>query len=173
MSRGAKMVILDVREELEHGGKPLTRILEVAQTIVAGQSLKLITPFEPLPLVMVLRRFGLKHRARQIGVDHWETLFAEKLPAEEVLPVRENSEPESDSSQEETALRAVDARGLEPPQPMVKILTEVEKMNVGDQLEARTDRRPLHLIDALTERGFQSSSEEQPDGSWITLITRS
>ncbi|PAW76435.1 MAG: hypothetical protein B9S32_15105 [Verrucomicrobia bacterium Tous-C9LFEB] len=171
MSRGAKMVILDVREELERGEKPLSRILEVAQTIVAGQSLKLITPFEPLPLVMVLRRFGLKHRSRQVGIDHWETLFAEKLPAEEALPQAEVSAPEKVAASSAPTLHTVDARGLEPPQPMVKILTEVEKLKAGDQLEAHTDRRPLHLIDALKERGFQSSSEEQPDGSWITLIT--
>lgn len=171
MSGGTKVVTLDVREELERGGQPLSRILEVARTIVAGQSLKLITPFEPLPLFVVLRRFGLKHRAKQIAVDHWETIFAEKLPVEDVSTFVAEAKSESKVASGKSQLLAVDARGLEPPQPMVKILTEVEKLKAGDQLKAHTDRRPLHLLDALKERGFESNSEEQPDGTWITIIS--
>lgn len=166
MSSGEKMVILDLREELRRGGKPLGQILDVARSLLAGQSLQLITPFEPLPLMSMLQRFGLKHRSRQVGVDHWETLFARELPEENPDAAAAVSEVAAEMG----SVHTVDARGLEPPQPMVKILTELEKVHGMDRLEARTDRRPLHLLDALHERGFQSTSEEQPDGSWLTII---
>jgi len=66
----------------------------------------------------------------------------------------------------------LDARGLEPPQPMVVILEALERLPAGAGLRARTDRRPLHLYALLEERGFTSETEEQHDGSFITTIRR-
>lgn len=66
----------------------------------------------------------------------------------------------------------VDARRLEPPQPLVRILEVLETLPAGAVLEARTDRRPVHLHEFLTARGFQGESEEQPDGSFLTTIHR-
>jgi quercetin dioxygenase-like cupin family protein/uncharacterized protein (DUF2249 family) len=64
----------------------------------------------------------------------------------------------------------VDARGLEPPQPLVKILESVGTLKQGSRLLARTDRRPMHLYSQLEERGFTAETEEQPDGSFLTQI---
>ena len=65
----------------------------------------------------------------------------------------------------------VDARGLEPPQPLVAILETLSKMPAGTFLRARTDRRPMHLYEQLANRGFRGETELVPDGSFITLIT--
>jgi quercetin dioxygenase-like cupin family protein/uncharacterized protein (DUF2249 family) len=64
----------------------------------------------------------------------------------------------------------VDARGLEPPQPLVKILESLGTLTPGGRLRARTDRRPMHLYSQLEERGFTGETEEQPDGSFLTQI---
>jgi uncharacterized protein (DUF2249 family) len=64
----------------------------------------------------------------------------------------------------------VDARGLEPPMPMVKILEALSALCPGVQLRAHTDRRPLHLYAQLESRGFVGQTVEQPDGSFITYI---
>ncbi len=64
----------------------------------------------------------------------------------------------------------VDARGLVPPQPLVKILEAASQMPPGTQLQAHTDRRPMHLYPLLEERGFMAESQQQPDGSFITNI---
>jgi uncharacterized protein (DUF2249 family) len=64
----------------------------------------------------------------------------------------------------------LDARGLEPPQPMVKILEALAALPEGGELRAHTDRRPIHLYSHLEERGFSGDSEEQNDGSFITHI---
>lgn len=67
---------------------------------------------------------------------------------------------------------AVDARGLEPPEPMLRILSALETLASGGVLRARTDRRPIHLLPELDARSVQHESEEQPDGSWITTLRR-
>ena len=66
----------------------------------------------------------------------------------------------------------VDARGLEPPQPMMRILEALSGLPEGGALLARTDRQPMHLYDQLTRRGFVGTSELQPDGSCVTRIAR-
>ena len=66
----------------------------------------------------------------------------------------------------------VDARGLEPPEPLVRILEAVSSLPREAQLHARTDRRPMHLYAQLEQRGFTGESEEQTDGSFITHIRR-
>jgi uncharacterized protein (DUF2249 family) len=65
----------------------------------------------------------------------------------------------------------LDARGLMPPEPMTRILTALAGISPGQQLRARTDRRPVHLLAEIEARGFGQYSEVQPDGSWLTTIS--
>lgn len=66
----------------------------------------------------------------------------------------------------------VDVRGLEPPQPLVRILETLATLPGDVALRAHTDRRPMHLYAQLELRGFAGESEEQTDGSFITHIRR-
>ena len=66
----------------------------------------------------------------------------------------------------------LDARGLEPPRPLVVILESLEGLPEGAEIRAHTDRRPMHLYAMLEERGYTGESEEQHDGSFITTIRR-
>lgn len=66
----------------------------------------------------------------------------------------------------------LDLRGLEPPEPMLRILNALEAAERGATIRARTDRQPLHLFPELAARGASHSSEAAGDGSWITTITR-
>jgi uncharacterized protein (DUF2249 family) len=66
----------------------------------------------------------------------------------------------------------VDARGLEPPEPLIRILSALESLPAGATLWARTDREPCHLFGEATQRGFRHESKAQPDGSWLTVLTR-
>ena len=70
------------------------------------------------------------------------------------------------------APQTLDARGLEPPQPLVVILEALVSLPESAELHARTDRRPLHLYPLLEQRGFVGATEEQHDGSFITTIRR-
>ena len=69
-------------------------------------------------------------------------------------------------------VRRLDLRGLEPPEPMLRILTTLEALPAGASFHAQTDRQPLHLFPELAARGARHDSQPQPDGSWLTTITR-
>jgi len=66
----------------------------------------------------------------------------------------------------------LDARGLEPPQPLMRILEVVATLPAGKTLRAHTRWRPALLYPELEQRGFIGESEEQSDGSFITHIRR-
>lgn len=65
----------------------------------------------------------------------------------------------------------LDARGLEPPQPLIIILEALGRVTEGMELHVHTDRRPIHLYPLLEQRGFTCETEEQ-DGSFVTIIRR-
>ena len=71
---------------------------------------------------------------------------------------------------DQTQSMTVDARGLEPPEPLVRILEALRSLPSGGRLEARTDRNPLHLYPLLEERGLTAETEKVEDGSYITHI---
>jgi uncharacterized protein (DUF2249 family) len=66
----------------------------------------------------------------------------------------------------------LDLRGLEPPEPMLRILTALEALPGGASFQAQTDRQPIHLFPELAARGARHESQPGADGSWITTITR-
>ena len=66
----------------------------------------------------------------------------------------------------------VDARGLEPPEPLMRILNALESLPADRQLRAITDRQPCHLFGEAESRGFSHDCNERPDGSWVTVLTR-
>lgn len=69
------------------------------------------------------------------------------------------------------AARLIDVRGLEPPAPMHQILDAVAELSAGGKLIAHLDRRPVHLLPELEQRGLQYLDEPQPDGSWRLHIS--
>ena len=96
----------------------------------------------------------------------WSTAGATKIPAGCVPP------PVSAAPVAKGKGTEVDARGLEPPEPLVRILSALESLPAGATLRARTDREPCHLFGEATQRGFHHESKAQPDGSWLTVLTR-
>jgi hypothetical protein len=66
----------------------------------------------------------------------------------------------------------VDARGLEPPLPLVRILEATADLPPGVTVRARTDRRPMHLYAHLEARGLIAETFPESDGSFLTHIRR-
>jgi uncharacterized protein (DUF2249 family) len=67
----------------------------------------------------------------------------------------------------------LDLRMLEPPEPMQRALEAAAGLEPGGVLVAITRFRPVHLLSMLEERGIAWETQEQPDGSWETVIMRS
>jgi TusA-related sulfurtransferase len=66
----------------------------------------------------------------------------------------------------------LDARGFEPPQPLMKALEAMATLPPGATLRLHTRWKPAMLFPELEKRGFVGESQEQSDGSCITHIRR-
>lgn len=167
-----KIVTIDVREDLRSGRSPLSAVLKAVASLRHDETLRVLVPFEPVPLYDLLARQGFQHTATPISTAHWEVLFA-RPPGAAPASANPAGAPISNCAASDNNPKnavEVDARGLEPPQPMVKILEAVTALSPGTTLRAHTDRRPMHLYAQLEDRGFIGESQEQSDGSFITHI---
>ncbi len=163
------VVTLDVREDLRQGREPFSRIMSAVGALGNDQTLRLLAPFEPAPLVRVLAARGFSHQARPTDSGDWEVVFSRGAAAAEAKPDVAEASPPAPGGLGNVE---VDARGLEPPQPLVRILEALAALPAGATLRARTDRRPMHLYAQLQTRGFRGESTEQNDGSFVTQIRR-
>ncbi|MNL33991.1 hypothetical protein D3C87_1559330 [compost metagenome] len=66
----------------------------------------------------------------------------------------------------------VDNRGLEPPEPMVRILAVIQQLAPGQRLEARNERRPMLLYPKLEELGFSHETVDLPEGGVLLTVRR-
>lgn len=66
----------------------------------------------------------------------------------------------------------LDNRGLEPPQPMMRTLKALEKLQEGETLKIINDRRPMFLYEQLDELGCKHTTEPNEDGSYTIEITK-
>ena len=164
-----RLVTLDVRDDLRNGREPFSKVMGAVARLQPDEKLRLITPFEPAPLISVLGNQGFEYESKQIQSGDWEVLFTRRCgkAAAFIPPSRP---PCKAARTEPTTIIDVDARGLEPPQPMIKILEALAALADGAELRARTERKPMHLYAQLEERGFVGETEEQNDGSFITKI---
>ena len=165
------IVTLDVREDFRTGQSPCDKIQNALSQVGDNEALRLLVPFEPVPLFEVARAKGLGHEAKQTANGDWEVLFSHSTESEK--PIESSPAGACGCGCSPTApakLVDVDARGLEPPQPMVKILEALTALPAAAELRARTDRRPIHLYPLLETRGFTGECQEQSDGCFITHI---
>lgn len=161
----AKVVTLDVRSDIKRGNEPFSRIMRTVAELAPGQKLLLLVPFEPVPLFRVMAARGFAHTAERAPSGHWEVLF--EHGGEIVSELSKQTAP-----QPAPASIEIDARGLEPPMPMVRILEAIETLPCEKAVVARTDRCPVFLLDELPRRGFAGESQQTPDGSYVTHIRR-
>jgi uncharacterized protein (DUF2249 family) len=157
---------LDVRVAQRAGQEPLADILRAVRTLPPGGILALRNTFEPLPLYTLLGRRGFQAWARRLAADDWEIFFAQvAVPA----PAHTSAEA-TDATPAQTI--TLDNRGLEPPQPMLRVLAALEASGPHDTIVALTDRVPLLLFDELNERGLVYTAEQQPDGAHRVTIAK-
>lgn len=64
----------------------------------------------------------------------------------------------------------IDARGLEPPEPMEKVMQTLELMRPGQCIRLLLHREPFPLYPILQGRGYRHDTTPQADGSYVILI---
>ena len=148
-----RRVDLDVREDIRAGREPFARIMATVKALEAGQALVLRAPFEPVPLYAVLGASGLAHWTERLAADDWRVWFYRGAPAGE-------------------ATSTIDVRGLPPPEPMVRVLTALDRLPPGATLTVLHERRPMFLYPQLDERGFTHTTDEPMAGLVRIVIGR-
>ncbi|HZS83854.1 MAG TPA: DUF2249 domain-containing protein [Stellaceae bacterium] len=150
---------VDVRPILRAGGEPFAEIMTAVASLVPGQALRLLATFKPIPLFAVMAGRGFDHTERPIGGGEWEVLFTPAAAAA-AKPAATAAAPTA----------TLDTRGLEPPEPMVRVLAALESMAPGSTLEAYTAREPVFLYRALAERGIAIGSEALGEAGYRHII---
>lgn len=63
----------------------------------------------------------------------------------------------------------LDARGLEPPEPLVRVLEALDTLSAGDRLRVKFDRQPQPLYRILARNGY--AYDEKPGAESLFEIT--
>ena len=121
--------------------------------------------------LQVMKEMGLNHCCGA-HLSLREAAAAAGVPLEALLsalngageaPAEAPAEP-SQTAAPRGSRRVLDVRGLEPPQPMLRVLEEIERLDPGARLEVHHDRRPLLLYPRLDDRGFRHETDEPEPG---------
>lgn len=76
----SKTVELDVRPLLASGTEPFQHIMEAVDRLEAGQSLRLLAPFKPYPLLQLMDKKGFCSVVRDMGRGDFEVTFTARAP---------------------------------------------------------------------------------------------
>jgi len=145
--------VLDVRPLLAAGQEPRAAILTALEQLRPGQALRLLTPFEPLPLLSLAASLGFEVTTQRTGGAQYETrLLRVMMPSDRVIEV--------------------DLRSLPPPEPMQQALAATHRLGRHETLLVRTRFRPVHLIEHLEADGWLVEAEEIEPDHWETTILR-
>jgi uncharacterized protein (DUF2249 family) len=160
-------VTLDTREDQRRGEEPFHRIMDAAQQVKPGDIMLLRNTFDPLPLYDVLGKLGFEGWGRQIGERDWEVFFGRVKTRK-----TESRGPSPARTGQPAQVIELDNRGLEPPQPLVRIMNALAEMGDEDILVATMPHRPMHLYPILEERGYSHHTEDLPDGGAKVVIKK-
>ncbi|HLC27722.1 MAG TPA: DUF2249 domain-containing protein, partial [bacterium] len=117
----------------------------------------------------VVRPMGFSGWAQSAGPEDWQVYFFRsgnpitKSPGNVAAPSVE-------SETEKAGEVSIDVRGLEPPQPMERILAALNRLQSGQRLLVIHERRPMFLFPRLAERGFSYEINEEETGKVILRI---
>lgn len=159
--RLGRVVELDVRPLLARGEEPFFTIMEATRSLGPEDVLLVVNQFEPVPLYGVMAQRGFRHRTERGCEGEFRVFFRRR---------GQSSGSSSPSASSGDLVVELDNRGLEPPQPMVRILDALDQLPPGGRVVAINDRRPLFLYPELEERGYRHETEELPDGSYRITI---
>jgi hypothetical protein len=180
---------VDVREDLRSGNEPFSKIMAAVAALGDGETLRLRTTFEPVPLFTVLGKRGFVHESEEHAADDWSVWFWRPAGG---AGDRASSTPPVDASIDGSAAATstadvpsvagitadektlvLDVRGLNPPEPLMRTLAALETLPEGHELLQINARVPQFLFPMLVERGFACEVDESHADRVLVRIWRS
>lgn len=172
-----KIIEFDVRKIIADGGDPLRPIQEKVKALKAGEALKVVTDFEPIPLIKVLERQGFMSYLNYIDADTIESYFYDPNQVEgqkKELNVEEDVSTSGDWGEIMRRfagkLVEVDVRHLEMPGPMMTILETLETMPKDKALYVYHKKVPVFLISELKDRKYEYRIKDVKEGEVYLII---
>ncbi|MEJ5019065.1 DUF2249 domain-containing protein [Ochrobactrum vermis] len=161
--------VLDVRPLIKGGVEPFNAIMGAIDKLLPGQSLLLIAPFKPAPLFSVMERKGFSAQPEPLENGDWQVLFT---PVNDAAPELRFSDNVVSPDVWPEPSRYLDCTDMQPPEPMVRILAEVEVMPAGAVLFALLHREPLFLFPELENRGHEWVGNFDETGAAYRIMIR-
>jgi uncharacterized protein (DUF2249 family) len=160
-----KKIKLDVREDIKNGADPFKKIMEAVNNLKNGEALDLINSFEPFPLYSVLKNKGFEHTTNTVP-EGFEIIFFRN--EKDSKPVKVSEEADENNFEDDDLknlahkqnITELDVRGLEPPQPLLKIFSSLESLKEDSALHIIHERKPIHLYPKLKDAGYKFLTEE-------------
>ena len=179
-SRKPEQIIdFDVRKLIESGQDPLRNIQQKVRALNPDEALKIITDFEPVPLVKLLEKQHFDAYVRFVDKDTIETYFfkpaAAQADTDEPAPQLVSEEGTSGDweqvlHQYEGKMEEVDVRQMEMPMPMMTILGILETLPEEKALYVYHKKIPMFLLSELKDRNFEYRIKDVQEGEVYLII---
>lgn len=169
------IVDLDVRPVLAGGTDPFHIIMDSVNNLKAGQVLRIINTFAPMPLVSVLGKKGFESYIDQVELQLVHAYFYKRpdVNTEVRVEVKDVAVAWNDIAEKyKEDMVEIDVRNLEMPQPMHKILEALEVLPEGKALFVHHKKIPVFLLPELADRKFEYRLNEKGEGNIEMIIFR-
>ena len=155
-----KITVLDVRDGLAKGIDPFQEIMVTIETFTEGEVLKIINTFEPAHIINVLKQGGFISKVEKISEKEIHT-YLKKASEDQSADLNEKAKEEAKTDDIDTVFasfkekfKEIDVCDLEMPQPMVKILEELDGLPDDYCLYVHHKKVPQFLLPQLDERNY-------------------
>ena len=163
------IVRLDVRPFIDSGKDPFLEIMSAVKSLKDDQVLNLINSFEPLPLYTVMKNKGFEHWTEKEG--NIFNVFFYKGTESANQNTRDVHSSNENSFDYENVIE-IDVRDLVPPEPMMKILENISKVDEKTVMVVHHHREPMMLYPKLEERGYEAVTNKINDNYYKVVITK-
>ncbi|MFA3781493.1 DUF2249 domain-containing protein [Melioribacteraceae bacterium 4301-Me] len=164
-----KILKLDVRPIIDSGKDPFMDIMTKINELKDDEILLILNSFEPIPLYSVLGKKGFEH-----WTEKERNLFKVYFYRGQGKNQNEIPKEQRPSLQETDFKKMIelDVRDLVPPEPMMKILETLSKIDENTVLLVHHHREPMMLYPKLEERGYEAISNKIEENYYKVIITK-
>ena len=161
---------LDVRPLLARGEEPLHSLLELAGNVALSEVFVVEAPFDPAPLRRMFSHMGFEDHAEKISDNHWRIYFRRVASSAEADGAANGTKAARIWSEAEGW--HIDVSGLEPPEPMLAIISLIETPAIAGPIIVHHEREPVYLYPELAERGWRWAQIEGDIGEFRLRLER-